>query len=213
MWVTMVAPLFNAAYVLLEFEPSESHRLNIERVQRKTFKQFLMVSKRTNTTLIAEMMQKDLRFIARSVVATCRNQWKERLDSRPITYQLPILSGVNGLRGVPNNWSDLVNTMVKPCPACDMKGVVTSRWHLLTKHKIRLPHVNYIWKQNILPVTQEEFRKTIYKKGGKITIITPQDRNTIRSTLKPLIQQHIDDYYEVWSILVAKKYHRPVSRT
>ena len=51
MWQTMVSPLFNAALPLLYFEPSKSHRDNLERLQRCTFKQFLMVSKRTNTVL------------------------------------------------------------------------------------------------------------------------------------------------------------------
>ena len=45
MWQTMVAPLFNADYVLLHYEPSETHRVSLERLQRGTFKKFLMVSR------------------------------------------------------------------------------------------------------------------------------------------------------------------------
>ena len=204
MWQTMVAPIFNAAYVLLEYEPSESHKRDLERTQRITFKQFLMISKKTNTTLINDMMRKDLRTISRAVVATSKGQWIERKACQAITTQLPCLSETNGLRGVPNNWCELINTMVKPCPDCNIKGTVTSRWHLLTKHKIWLPHVNYVWKQNILPITQEEVRKTIDGKKGRITVTRPRDRESIRATLKPLIQKHIESYYAVWSILIPK---------
>jgi len=66
------------------------------------------------------------------------------------------------LRGVPNSWSELVNTMVKPCPGCKTKGKVTSRSHLLNCHGIRLPHVNDIWKKEILPISQQIVEKIIY---------------------------------------------------
>src|SRR6185369_7658803 len=51
MFMTMVAPLFNAAHILLHYEPSKSRRSKLERVWRGTLKQFMMVSKRTNTIL------------------------------------------------------------------------------------------------------------------------------------------------------------------
>ena len=205
MWQTMVAPLFNAAYILLEYEPSESHKLKLERVQRSTFKQFMMISKRTNTELTNDMMRKDLRKIAKTVVATSKKQWEERKGYQEIMTQLPNLSRKNGMRGVPNNWCELVNTMVKPCPGCKTKGVITSRIHLLSHHGIQLPHVNDIWKKEILPISQQIIEKTIYRQKMKITITKPRERESIRTALKSTIQKHIDDFYKAWATILFKE--------
>jgi hypothetical protein len=204
MWQTMVAPLFNAAYVLLEYEPSETHKTNLERVQKMTFKQFLMVSKRTNTTLVNDMIRRDLRRVAQVTVRTCKAQWEERKYYKPIKTRLPNLSRKNGLRGVPNSWSELINTMIKPCPKCKTKGTVTNRWHLLTKHGIRLPHINHIWKNDILPVSQMEEEVTIEREEYEIKIIRPVERTRIRKILKPLIQKHLDNYYRIWASLLTQ---------
>jgi len=190
MWQTMVAPLFNAAYILLQYEPSESHKTKLERVQRLTFKQFMMISKRTNTYLVNDMMRRDLRKIAKAVVTTSKKQWEERKKHQEIDTQLPNLSRTNGMRGVPNSWSELVNTMVKPCPGCKTKGIVTSRLHLLNCHGIQLPHVNDIWKKEILPVSQQIVEKTIYVQRMKITITKPRERESIRAELKLITIKH-----------------------
>ena len=204
MWQTMVAPLFNAAYVLLEYEPSESHKINLERVQRMTLKQFLMISKRTNTRLVADMIRRDLRTVSQAIVETCKTQWEERKFYQAIQTSLPNLSRKNGLRGVPNSWSELVNTMTKLCPKCKTKGTVTDRWHLLTKHGIRLPHINHIWKNEILKVSEMEEEVIIQKRDYQIKITRPWKRTRIRNILKPLIQKHIDEYYTVWTSLLTQ---------
>jgi len=46
MWQTMIRPLFDAAFVLLEYEHSKTQKENLKCMWRKTFKQFLMMSKR-----------------------------------------------------------------------------------------------------------------------------------------------------------------------
>jgi hypothetical protein len=199
----MVAPLFNAAYVLLEYEPSETHKLSLERVQKITFKQFMMVSRRTNTTLVDDMIRRNLRRTAQAVVATCKEQWEQRKAHKDITAELPCLAQKNGLRGVPNNWSELVNTMVRPCPGCKEKGVVTSRWHLLTKHKIYLPHVNYIWKKEILPVTLEEVEEHVEGIYGEYTRTRLRKRKEIRDIVKPIIAKHVEDYNIAWGRLLV----------
>jgi len=209
MWQTMVAPLFNAAYILLEYEPSETHKVNLERIQRKTFKQFLMVSKRTNTALVRDMIRRDLRTVALDVVNTCKKQWEERKSYEPIKTALSYTSLKNGMRGVPNSWSELVNTMVKPCPKCNTKGTVTSRWHLLTKHGIKLPHINHIWKNEILPITEQEVQRMITRGNHCFTITKPMDREDIRKTLKSLIDKHINNYYTAWASLLTQKSQVP----
>ena len=78
MWQTMVAPLFNAALVLLHFEPSYSHKENLERLRRCSFKQFMIISKRTNTELTNDMIRKDIQDVSDATVETCSEQWTQR---------------------------------------------------------------------------------------------------------------------------------------
>ena len=141
-------------------------------------------------------MRKDVRHIAQVTVETCRLQWEQRKAFQCIQARLPDLAVENGLKGIPNNWCELVNTMVRPCPYCKKAGVVTSRWHLWVKHRIRLPHVNYIWRREILPISL-----------GVSQRLGPNDprgeRQVIRDTAKPIIQRHLTDYYNAWSKLLA----------
>ena len=115
----------------------------------------------------------------------------------------------NGLRAVPNNWCNLVNTMVKPCPACKEAGTVTSRWHLLVKHKISLPHINHIYKNDILPISLSTIQTIIHTPTGPIKIIRPQDRDVIRQKLKPIIDSHINNYSSAFATLVGQNSNKP----
>ena len=56
----MTAPLFNATFVLNHFEPTQGGKKKILRLWRITFKRFLMISQRTPTSLVNEIMNRDL---------------------------------------------------------------------------------------------------------------------------------------------------------
>ncbi len=196
----MVAPLFNAAIALLEYEPSATHITNLERVWRSTFKHFMLISKRTSSLLVNEMIGKDLRETAHRAIETCKRQWAERCQYQEISSSLPSRKALVGLRGVPNSWCELVNTMVRPCPQCKLPGIVTNRWHLLTKHGIKLPTVNYIWRNEVLPRTQE----LIYKnKQNGVVELKLTDRTTIRETLKPVLDDHLKRFSDSMGILMS----------
>ena len=189
MWQTMVAPLFNAALILLEFEPSICHKRNLERLWRMTFKQFMLISKRTNTYLVEEIIRKDLGALARETVKTSREQWEQRKSGEPITAKLPYTKKLNGLRGVPNTFCKLLNTQVKPCPRCIKKGEVTSPWHLKYSHGIQITHVNKIWKEEILPITEDLSIK----------------RQEIAERIGPIIQNHLLQYDKAIEYLLSNK--------
>jgi len=61
MWLTMVAPLFNAIWVLQAMEPSKTNRKKVEVIWKTTFKRFLMISMRTPSTLVHQMMREESR--------------------------------------------------------------------------------------------------------------------------------------------------------
>ena len=85
MWQSMVKPLFDAALVLLKYEPSKTQKENLNRAWRQTFKQFMMISKRTSTKLVQEMIGSNLESIAENVVTQCKAQWIQRKNAEDVT--------------------------------------------------------------------------------------------------------------------------------
>ena len=74
----MIRPLFDAAFVLLEHDPSKTQKENLKRFRRKTFKQFMMISKRTSTAIVEEMLGVDIEKMAHKLVTECKKQWEEK---------------------------------------------------------------------------------------------------------------------------------------
>ena len=74
-FVTFVMPLFNAALQLLKFEPSRTHKQSLERVKKGIFKQFMGLSKRTNTVLVDDMLRMDLQKIANKEEEINTEKW------------------------------------------------------------------------------------------------------------------------------------------
>ena len=164
MFLTMVAPLYNAALILLHYEPSKYGKNEMLKTKRIAFKQFMMISKRTNTILVEDMLRMDLIQRADQEVLISNQKWEHRLKGEVCQrlYTKPIK---NALRGVPNKWCELVNTMVKPCLKCNKKGVVTDRWHLKYYHNEELPHINKIWREEICFITEN--RSGVSKEDDK----------------------------------------------
>jgi len=203
LWLTMVSPLFDVALLLLEYEPSESKRKHLEIVRRTTFENFLMISKRTNTTLVDMMIGKNLLKVAHATTKANKEIWEQRKAHMDMTAFVDYSKSENEMRAVPNSWCELINTMVRPCPACQKTGIVMSRWHLLTKHKMLLPHINHIWKKEIVPITTAKIQKKIENIFGSYSIIVPEERDTIRQKLKLIIQGHLDDFNKVFGELIV----------
>jgi hypothetical protein len=80
-------------------------------------------------------------------------KWESRRHGLPLVNQRQKeIKKKNPLKGVPSNWIELINTQYKKCPKCGDK--LTNRFHLLYKHGYRLKHVSKIWREEILPVTE-----------------------------------------------------------
>ena len=75
----------------------------------------MLISKRTNTWLVDDMIMKDINTVATQTVRVSRVQWEQRKQHIHITERLPLMSEANGLRGVPSNFCQLINSQVKPC--------------------------------------------------------------------------------------------------
>ncbi len=87
----------------------------------------------------------------------------------------------NPLRGIPNNWCQLLKTQLRPCPKCHAQGKnkITTSWHMKYAHKIDIKPTRKIWREEIKPLTSES--------EGK-------ERKSIIKTLEPLIDEHIKRY-------------------
>ncbi len=119
MWQTMIRPLFNAAMVLLEYEPSATQKENLMRVWRGTLKQFMIIKKRTPDMLVNEMINCDLEEAASQLVVECKAQWEQRKRCEKVKSKLRAKKKVNYLRCVSNDWCEIVNFQVSLCKGCN----------------------------------------------------------------------------------------------
>jgi hypothetical protein len=191
MFNTMVMPLFNATAMLLNYEPSKTHEDNLIRTKRMLFKQFMGISKRTNSALVDDMLRKDLMYLADEEKKVAEEKWMARKEGNLSFASMPP-GKTNALRGVPNTWCELINTQVKLCPTCNEKGKVTNRWHLKYYHHITLPHVNKIWREEIIPITKVKYREKTDRYGRIWEEII--SRNEIKEKISPFIEKHLQDY-------------------
>jgi hypothetical protein len=178
MWQTMVRPLFDATFVLLEYEPSKSQQENLKRLWRRTFKQFLMIKKRTSTALVEEMTGCDLEVVAKNVVEECKKQWEQRKKKEEVSTKKRLQKKVNLLRGVPNTWCTLLDTQVALCPKCTRPRRLFTSWHMKYAHGVEVRNVKKVWRDEICKFTR--------LKKDTIT------RKEIEEKVGPIIQKHLD---------------------
>jgi len=201
MFITLVMPLFNAATLLLDAEPSESHKLNLERLQRRIFKQFMGISKKTSNELVEEMMRKDLREIAKFEAKAATAKWLERSTKTPVQIQKN-LNRVNGLRGVPASWCKLINTQVRQCPVCKSKDTVTSSSHLQIVHGYFLTPLIDILRKEILPITEKKFE--VIEENG-IQKRKQISRKKVSLQVTPIIEKRLQEYNKTIDEMLAKQ--------
>jgi len=61
-----------------------------------------------------------------------------------------------------------------------VKKVISSAWHMKYAHGIPIVHINRIWKDEILPITED----------------ISSNKNEITKLLQPVIQKHLDHCQE-----------------
>src|ERR1700727_785704 len=119
----MTASLFNVMLVLHHFEPTKTGKKKILRLWRITFKRFLMISQRTPTSLVNEIMNRDLTLITAHNAQVSKQKWEARKnyerykpDAKEEEEEDTESSMGNPIRGVPNNFCVLLKTPLRPCP-------------------------------------------------------------------------------------------------
>ena len=176
MWQTMVKPLFNAALVLLEYEPSETNKESLEKAWRGTFKYFMMINSRTPNELVNDMINSNLQVTASVLVQECRLQWDLRKNYQAVCPKRKSRKGINLLRGVSNRWCDIINFQSGLCPKCMPDKEICSSIHLKERHGLIVKDIRKIWDEDICPITIEAVEKK---------------RNKVSSTLQRTLRKYV----------------------
>jgi hypothetical protein len=197
-FLTFINPLFAATSILMEAEQSKSKYNQVVLLRKKWFKKFLRISKTTSTWLMDQMLGRDFNEVINHDATVADLKWTARMQGQTCTAP-KLMNGPNLLRGVPLEWSTLVNTIKRPCPVCKNPRPVLSRWHMLIRHQIKLPAIEHIWNTEIISVTRDPY-KTIQTYSGKTKEIKMQ-RREVSNLLSPIIQGHLNNFLKAYSSL------------
>jgi len=161
------------------------------------------------------MINKDLLQTANNTLEIAEEKWRLRLTFTPSDapeFTFDHIRAINPLRAVPNSWCKLVNSVVRPCPACKQKGIVTSRWHLWVKHNIRLSNPTYILTEEIVPLTTADTLQELltrlppntFQGYTKKNLQEKPKRSHIRISVSPIIQTHLNNYNHMMLQLLTR---------
>jgi hypothetical protein len=142
MWRTMVLPLFNALLILLHIEEAKTNSYKVLRLLIGTFKRFLMIPKNTSTELVYEMIGIDIPELVTRNAVNSEEKWEARKDRRPPNL-VPKTEKPNYLRGIPNDWCNILKQQFSICPIC--KNNIRNESHISTAHNIDLHSCKEIW--------------------------------------------------------------------
>ena len=119
-----------------------------------TFKQFLFIPQRTPSTLVGELIGRDLTLDCELTVANCRAKWAARLNYSEEIAVARKDNSTNPLRTVPSLFCNLVRADYTPCRICLQKKQykLNPSWHRLYVHQVCSTPSPKIWREGILPI-------------------------------------------------------------
>jgi hypothetical protein len=182
MWQTMVMPLFNACFSLYHFEPSETHRENLQTLWRKTFKHFLIIPKCTPNDLVKEMINRELEELCTNNANTAQLKWEARLNFRGFQHN-PAVKPENPMRAIPNDWCSYLKCRSTPCPKCPEK--ICTPKHLQYEHNLIVRSDRLIWKD----LTEMSLSAKIKDKRGRV-------KKEARERLIPRLRNQVKPFLE-----------------
>lgn len=190
MWQTMVCPLFNAALVLLEFEKSITQSDNFLRLWIYTFKKFLIIPKTTSTEIVAEMMGGNPIKIMKRNSAVAIEKWNARRERRE-PKRIPKEEVKNYMKGIPNDWCNLIRQQYKLCQKC--RNNIQSAIHLEIAHGIDITPVEDIWEK-IKDYYEWKVEQHKKKTGNKLIKVKREVfRNRWKTELKYLLEENTNN--------------------
>ena len=147
--------------ILLYFEKAKTNSYKVLRLLIGTFKRFLMIPKNTSTELVYEMIGIDIPEIVAKNVVNSEEKWEARKGRRQPDL-IPKTEKPNYLRGIPNDWCQILKQQFSICPIC--KNNIRSESHMSAAHNIDIYSCNEIWT-NIKNYHDKAVQKQKKKRG------------------------------------------------
>jgi len=143
LWKVFIQPLIEASTLLFASEKAKTNRAKLERICRKTFKQFVGLKPRASVELTAKLMNFDLSQRAEHSFKLNKAKWeafRDRtvLDEKGFNKMQTINSKIKDVtKYLPKELVDYTNRLSKMCHKCP-DTVMTSK-HLKFEHKLEIP--------------------------------------------------------------------------
>ena len=138
----MILPLFNAILILIYYEKAKTSSWRTLRLLVSTFKRFLLIPKNTSTSLVYEMIGVDIPGLVARNVVNSEEKWEARKDGRSPDV-IPKADTPNYLRGIPNEWCQILKQQCSICPVC--KNGIRNEHHMSTTHNIDIFDYTEVW--------------------------------------------------------------------
>ena len=149
MWQTLVQLLFTATFILQSYQTSHTQKENLLRLWRTTFKQFMIIPKRTSSKLVDEMINKNFSELALMTKDNSLALWECRRNYKYPEKRIKNEKKPNPLKGVPNTWCQILKEQYKICSICYKEGQLATAWHLKYTHGIFTENPWIIWRKKI----------------------------------------------------------------
>jgi len=196
MWRSMILPLFNAVLILLYFDRTKTNTWRTLRLLVGTFKRFMMIPKNTSTELVTEMMGNDIPELVCVNAVNAEEKWEARKERRqPELTQRT--QKPNYLRGIPNDWCQILKQQCSLCPLC--RNSIRNEAHMEIIHKTEIFSYKEIW--SLIKNYQDEVEE-IQKK--KKTILKVK-RSKYLDYWKPKLKALKEDTNEKFKLIYALK--------
>ena len=121
-----------------------------------------MIPKNTSTELVYEMIGIDIPELVAINAINSEEKWEARKDRRRPEL-IPKTERPNYLRGIPNDWCQILKQQFSICPIC--KNNIRSEFHMSAAHNIDLHSCKEIWT-NIKIYHDKAVQKQKEKKGS-----------------------------------------------
>ena len=97
------------------------------------------------------------------------------------------------MRGVSNNWCDIINFQVNWCSKCHPAKEICSSSHLKNDHGIIVKDIFKIWRDDVYPITSKAEGKSRFKLKLKLQLVLNQYFREMEKAKVTLAQQSKKD--------------------
>jgi hypothetical protein len=166
LWMILIRPLFEQITLLFASETSKTNKKNVIVALRQTFKNFTLIKKNMNNSIIDDLMQFNIEDRAKINMISTKIKWQKRLGKQiypdvdpAILEQLEEKEKKRKRRVLPIELQKLINLCVAKCPICRKR---CNQEHMKRIHNISIP--NYDELIDMIEKRSEEAKRFKYSR-------------------------------------------------